>query len=389
MNKSFFGILPLTVAVLFATSCSKDESNGKEPENVVSEGSVVKIPFSVKVNQGKPLTHIVSESTVPVSLTDDDVTKGITLTVTGTGIKESSLILENQGGSYVFSGDIELSEEYKEQFESGQIKLTGSFGVAQSEVRCSTVSLADLIENSSHLYLATFASNAASIDLYEQNSYIEFTVAKGQYKVYVNNGWYPTGNEKINQELNKLWVIVPSGAVSGNFIKADTKVAAGKIYTVTSTDVIDLGLPVLWKTTNETSGTATSHGPDPDYPEYVYERYYTWENACAFGTLEHPNGASSFRLPSKEDFAALIKLCADDGYVLVDGMKCKEFSSDKGAVYFPASGDGSYHPGHWGSYWSGTAENNYAYRMIINTDGGWLTGVDGKNEYSVRLVQDL
>jgi len=75
MKTSFLRILPLTAAVLLATSCSKDENNDKEivnnsPENVVIEKNVVKIPFSVKVNQDKTLSKIAysgSESSVTVS----------------------------------------------------------------------------------------------------------------------------------------------------------------------------------------------------------------------------------------------------------------------------------------------------------------------------------
>jgi uncharacterized protein (TIGR02145 family) len=407
MKTSFFRILPLTAAVLLATSCSKDENNDKEvvnnsPANVVIEKSVVKIPFSVKVNQGKTLSKIAysgSESSVTVSFTEDDVNNGTTLTVTGEGITESTLTLEKQGDSYVFKGDINLSsDEYKASFESGDITLTGSFGTAETTTKSSTVSLADLMENCNHQYLATFKSDATSIDLYDQNSYIEFTVAKGQYKVNIGENWYPEGEGKIiDQELNKLWVVVPSGSVSGHFIKAGSTVDAGKIYTITRTDVIDLGVGnVLWKTTNETSGTATSYSQsDAATSVYKDEKYYTWSDAKdAFGTSDAPKEGSSFRLPTEEEFQALAALDNNTDLVTVNGMSCKEFSNDKGALFLPAAGlNGGDLADNEGYYWSGeTPSGKYILQtscMKFTSSAFFVYKVAVNNMYSVRLVRGL
>ena len=407
MKTSFFRILPLTAVVLLATSCSKDENNDKEvvnnsPANVVIEKSVVKIPFSVKVNQGKTLSKIAysgSESSVTVSFTDDDVTKGTILNVTGTGIEASTLTLEKQGESYVFKGDINLSsDEYKASFESGDITLTGSFGTAETTTKSSTVSLANLMENCNHQYLATFKSDATSIDLYDQNSYIEFTVAKGQYKVNIGENWYPEGEGKIiDQELNKLWVVVPSGSVSGHFIKANATVDAGKIYTITRTDVVDLGVGnVLWKTVNETSGTATSYNQsDAATSVYKDEKYYTWTNAKnTFGTVDEPKEGSSFRLPTQEEYNALLAVTPSGGWTTENGTNGWKFTNDKGSVFFPAAGYyGGNGAGEVGLYWSSSPGNAHeAYKILYFTTEDDDAGVDQNavnGEHSVRLVRGL
>lgn len=375
MKTSFFRILPLTAAVLLATSCSKDENNDNEvvnnnPANVVIEKSVVKIPFSVKVNQGKTLSKIAysgSESSVTVSFTEDDVNNGTTLTVTGTGIETSTLTLEKQGESYVFTGDINLSsDEYKASFESGDIILTGSFGTAETTTKSSTESLADLMENCNHQYLATFESNATSIDLYDQNSYIEFTVAKGQYKVNIGENWYPEGEGKIDQELNKLWVVVPSGSVSGHFMKAGSTVEAGKIYTITRTDVVDLGLSVLWCTSNAT------------------DEHMMYSSAMAsYGTADPTTG---YRLPSKEEYDALGAVTPNGGWTTENGTNGWKFTNDYGSVFFPADESSSS-----GFYWSGTGGDGKASLLAFDEDLDIaIVGSDDDDIwYSVRLVRGL
>ena len=388
MKTSFFRILPLTAVVLLATSCSKDENNDKEvvnnsPANVVIEKSVVKIPFSVKVNQGKTLSKIAysgSESSVTVSFTDDDVTKGTILNVTGTGIEASTLTLEKQGESYVFKGDINLSsDEYKASFESGDITLTGSFGTAETTTKSSTVSLANLMENCNHQYLATFKSDATSIDLYDQNSYIEFTVAKGQYKVNIGENWYPEGEGKIiDQELNKLWVVVPSGSVSGHFIKANATVDAGKIYTITRTDVVDLGLPVLWCTSNATS-TETDQK--------------NWEDAKTLA-----NSVEGYELPSASNFKELIGEEIVSGVTVTKSVKWNgtgtengvTFSTDYGSVFFPAAGSyGGMDAGASGNYWSGTGGVDNVFGLSFDVDRAIVGSAEEDYMFSVRLVRGL
>lgn len=380
MKTSFFRILPLTAAVLLATSCSKDENNDKEvvnnsPANVVIEKSVVKIPFSVKVNQGKTLSKIAyssSESGVTVSFTEEDVNNGTTLTVTGEGITESTLTLEKQGESYVFTGDINLiSEDGRASFESGDIILTGSFGTAETTTKSSTVSLADLMENCNHQYLATFKSNATSIDLYDQNSYIEFTVAKGQYKVNIGENWYPEGeNAKINQELNKLWVVLPAGSVSGHFIKAGSTVEAGKIYTITRTDVVDLGLSVLWCTSN------------------VTDEQMNYSSAKASYKDADENG---YRLPSKEEYDALLAVTPSGGWTTENGTNGWKFTNDKGSVFFPAAGvDGGKLVGNDGYYWASSPVVGLAFLLYFHGGDAYVRPDDVLNfKSSVRLVRGL
>ncbi|MEE3448076.1 MAG: hypothetical protein VZQ51_05635 [Bacteroidales bacterium] len=390
MKTSFFRILPLTAAVLLATSCSKDENNDNEvvnnnPANVVIEKSVVKIPFSVKVNQGKTLSKIAysgSESGVTVSFTEDDVTKGTILNVTGTGIEASTLTLEKQGDSYVFTGDIKLiSEDDRASFESGDIILTGSFGTVETTIKSSTESLAYLMENCNHQYLATFKSNAPSIDLYDQNSYIEFTVAKGQYKVNIGEGWYPEGEGKIiDQKLNKLWVVLPAGSVSGHFIKANATVDAGKIYTITRTDVVDLGLSVLWCTSNATS-TETDQK--------------NWEDAKTLAA-----SVEGYDLPSADNFKELTGETQVKDVTVTKSEKWNgtgtengvTFSTDYGSVFFPAAGfNGGYNVGYEGNYWSSSPADvaNNAYLLYFFDGDAGVLPTYVTFGFSVRLVRAL
>jgi len=251
------------------------------------------------------------------------------------------------------------------------IDLTGSFGEVETEIKSSTVSLADLMENCSHQYLATFKSNAESIDLYDQNSYIAFTVAKGQYKVNIEDNWYPQGDAKIDQNLNKLWVVLPAGSVSGHFIKAGSTVVAGQIYTITRTDVVDLGLSVLWCTSNVTDE----------------QMNYSSANT-AYGTADE-NG---YRLPTQGEYDALRAVTPSGAWTTENGTNGWKFTNDKGSVFFPAAGyDGGLDAGSYGCFWSGEPYDGSAYPLdfVVDEDNACVNPYDVNDKYSVRLVRGL
>jgi len=281
--------------------------------------------------------------------------------------------------------------------------LTATVKVNEGSVTVSsTTSMVDLIENCAHNYEGTFeytSGNDAECTLIDDKSYLEFTLADGQKKVSVNGTWYD-----VNQTSHKAWVAVNGGTNVTTRIKGSKQVTAGVIYTIECTDVVDLGQTVdgrkiVWKTTNETSGTSTSYNKE-DAAESVYkdEKYYTWDDAKAFGRLDNVNGyeyisgtADPFRLPTKAEFENLNTFANNSGFVTYNGKACKEFSNDNGALFLPAAGfGGGSQAGDEGYYWSSSlGDDNDAYILAFRV-GRALVGPDYVDaKYSVRLVRGL
>ena len=111
MKRRFFRGLPLVVAVLLATSCSKDENNDKEVVNsgtevVTPENNVKTVPFTLKVKNGKGISKVSYADNGTEVQPSFEV--GDKVVISGTGISDTELTCEKvEDGVAVFTGDIE------------------------------------------------------------------------------------------------------------------------------------------------------------------------------------------------------------------------------------------------------------------------------------------
>ena len=402
MKRSFLTFLPIMAALLLATSCSKDDDtntviNNEQtnaepaPVEVVAQPEYVKIPFSVKVDNGAKLSKISyseSDTKITRSFEQSDVEKNLTMSVTGDGIESgSTLTLKKDGDNFIFEGEISVESGKEEAFTTTGIELTGTFGTPLTEAATSTTSLLDLMQICNHEYKATFQSNATdAIVIYDQNAYFHFTLAPTQTKMKISTGEY--SEFKTNADGTKeIWIAVAGGTtVKGNLVSTSgLATVASKIYNANRTDVVDLGLSVLWCTSNANS------------PETGQK---TWEEAKTLAANK-----TGYDLPSADNFRELLGGKTVDGVTVSktekwDGTGVENgytFSTDYGSVFFPAAGySGGSYAGRVGNYWSGESYDRTAYYLHFDDgldydDGAACVEPYGYNDdvYSVRLVRGL
>lgn len=381
MKKTFFKYLPVAAAILLATSCSKDSDNGPTTDIVeqpstsepVSEQptpdapKTVKVPFSVKVDNGTSLSKITYEvakddkgekiwNKVSRKFTDDEATDGSAIELSvrsyyADAVESATLTLtKDVEGNFVFAGDIEVSSDSLSDFNSGEIYLIGTFGTAAMEkdaVVANKISLADLMKDPSvpHQYKAVFKSNAESISLYDQNAYIAIQMSTDQHKLMVNSAW-----RELNDD-GQVWIAVGAGTpITTNFLTREADdVQAGHIYTINRAGYVDVGISdgTLWADANVTSGTGTA----------VHEgiaKLYTYAQAEALGVT----------LPTRTDITNLINQCnheenfqMGDRYGLLFYPKSVSTYDESTTphIFIPAEGfvwDPSHGSGHSSSDWN-------------------------------------
>lgn len=189
MKNIFIKCLPLVAATLLITACSKDDtidSNNPIPtDNTIDKDSYVTVPLSVKVDEN------VCQTKMAISTTEGNIGKVVTrkfepedegnisLQVTGNGITPAALPLKyttlGDREIYYFEGDIKVENDKLQDFKDGNITLTGSFSTPAKETpekTKSTVSLIDLVNHCPHEFKGSFRSNAGSIVLIDQLSYL-------------------------------------------------------------------------------------------------------------------------------------------------------------------------------------------------------------------------
>lgn len=394
MKKKFL-LVSMIAAVMFTASCSKEDNgdNSEQPVNVEQQIVQNTRPIVIKVDKKTSLSKVGTSDGYALTFSATD---RLVLT-DGTNNYADLELQEGDAGKQTatFMGEISTDADGKEIYATVGSPLEG--------VQTSSTSLADVVANNCYLKSAAFTysqEKELNVELNDQNAYLVFSVSEGQKKVNIGEIWYPTDGDIANQ---KLYVAVSAGEVSGRFFGTKT-LDASKIYTITRTDVVDLGQTVdgrkiVWKTTNETSGTATSYNQgDAETSVYKDEKYYTWSNACAFGRLDNTDGykyisgsANPFRLPTQAEFEDLANLANNTLFVTHNGMACKEFTNDYGSVFFPAAGgNGGSYAGDYGFYWSGESNGDgRAWRLEFRS--GFATVYSGyvTNGESFRLVRGL
>ncbi|MCR4559495.1 MAG: hypothetical protein K5685_05400 [Bacteroidales bacterium] len=377
MKRRFLRILPLAVAVLLATSCNKDENNDQEIVNngtevVTPENTVKTVPFTLKVKNGKGISKVSYADNGSEVQPSFEV--GDKVVISGIGISDTELTCaEVENGVAVFTGDIASGI-------ADGTTLTATVKVNESsDIVSSTTSMVDLIENCAHNYEGTFeytSGNDAECTLKDDKSYLEFTLAEGQKKVSVNGTWYD-----VNQTSHQAWVAVNGGTNVTTRIKGSKEVTAGVIYTIECTDVVDLGLSVLWCTSNATSSETDQKN---------------WEDAKTLA-----NSVIGYDLPSASNFKELTGEETVEGVPVTqsgkwDGSGVENgytFSTDYGSVFFPAAGyDGVYEVGYEGDYWSSShAGGDSAWLLSFSEyeDAAGVCPGSVYSKYSVRLVRGL
>ena len=274
MKKTFMTILPFAAAVLLATSCGKDDNDS----NIVTEQTsteqpaseqpateqpadenvnYVKIPFSVKVDDGTSLSKVwydyakdADENVIWNKVKrefatyeyEDGGSSQLKLEVTGkessSGVTKSYLYLTKEDGKFIFSGDITVEEDKVAAFTTAPgVDLVGQFTqeFAGTETPYSSQSLAELMMMVSHTYKAEFKSMGDEISLVDQNAYLAIQ-------------WTNPTREKLNIKSPKIknvaynsdgraWVKVATGVAIEcpdlDIKESDNKIAQpGYIYTI-------------------------------------------------------------------------------------------------------------------------------------------------------------
>ncbi len=418
MKKTFLKFLPLTAAVLLATSCSKDDNN--DEKNIENQPKVEKvvIPFSVKVNTGNSISKIAytqgdDVSQFNVNFEDKDAAGGsaITMAITGDDIENTTLTLTKDGSDFKFVGDITLAEgKTEDDFKNGNISISGSFGTAGTTTVTSTTSLADVMSNCSHQYTTTFASNAETIELNDNYAYLEISCATEQTKFQLTIGG--SAQDYTPSTTNhKIWIAVPNGtSVTGNLVKT-MAVEGGKVYRADRTKEVDLGpgSSVLWTTCNLGATNPGEYGKFYAYGEtvgYAYDDGHDFSYTSYYKGTENPLSSehdaatvalgTGYRMPTSTELGTLesgtFKNASESGYDVAGRL----FSNDYGSVFLPAAGYcyGTIHTFgpdlSFGCYWSSTpppGKNTTAHYLSFTSGNVNVSTSDRFIGRSVRAVR--
>ena len=413
MKRTFLTILPVAAALLLATSCSKDsddsnDANDLAPKSSASDteqtsqpveetsGKYVAVSFSVKVDNGTSLSKISyspkdgSQTKVTRAFTSEDINTVLTVASQETGEKAAIedgtklTLTSTDNTTFTFEGKINVLKDSVDNFNEGKITLTGTFGAALAGTESSATSLAELMDQCSHQYKATFYSNADNISFVDQNAYLAIQMSPLQHKLLVN------GEERRLNSNGQVWVALPSNTtVSTNFLsKNATDVKPGHIYTIDRSGLVDLGLSdgTLWADKNVGATTYDGDGTK-----------LSWNTAMSTVTTPLSLPETGVGKPCK----LLVSECTWQWVTSYNGgsraglIIFKNGGSDISKdphIFLPAAG--------WSNgdgtntscvYWTGTPHPRYtnnACRMNLGETGRDVDLNDPKsNTYTVRAVR--
>lgn len=390
MKKRFL-LISMFAAAMLATSCSKDD-NGViqtvEPQPVTIQVQKT-YPITVKATKKSSVSKISLGSDGYSELFDKD--DKLVLTWGSDGSVELPLTNGDGTTSATFSGEIPVTAE-------GQVITAHIGSPIDATTQLDYNSLEDAVKNVCYLvsqksFTYTAGADIPQITLDDQNSYLHFKLASTQLKFDLNIDGTDHTFSSFDAN-NEVWIVVPGGkTIKGNMISVSGKsLNAAKVYTVDRTDVVDLGLSVLWATCNlgatdpGTYGTKYLWGQTPTYNTYYKgnEVSLPVERDAACEILGADKG---WRMPTKAELDELAKVGKD--FSTQNGGNT--FKNDYGSVFFPIEGD-------YGFYWaSNTGENSImdgGYYLFISSAYGNYTVLRGNNSrsqwsYPIRPVRVL
>ncbi len=252
MKRTFLRILPLAVAVLLATSCSKDENSDN---NIVVNGSQ-----EIVVNQEKciSVTGAVDKKSSVSKLSCDGTNfsfdGGETIKFSGEGGKIHGETTVDAAGN--FTVDLYYPAEWKVK-QLDQKDLTATIGTNPTNVRGSYDSFDDAVKDvyetgTTHIQVLTRLdptnfNESYIVDLWELPMNVEVAFVENEkseaINVSVNDG------TPVSLAAGKI-CIVPTGVKVAADGKTKNSTEAGKIYTIVA-PVAATGIAIVDKPTKE------------------------------------------------------------------------------------------------------------------------------------------
>ncbi|MBQ3658310.1 MAG: hypothetical protein II956_15950 [Bacteroidales bacterium] len=348
MKKTFLRILPLAVAVLFATSCSKDENNDNNvvnngQENVVVKEKTVSVSGSVNVKSG--ISKLATSNGTDITF---DGTEVIDFSDEEGKIHGSTTVAAN--GSFTVNLSYPASEELS--YLNGKA-LTATIGTAPTDVQVYS-------DFATALAAAYEISNEVTLNVSEETVTFSGNVVMNINVAFVKNEKTAAINVQVGDNEAKSLAaggvaIVPTGVKVTADGKTKNTTVAGAIYTIEAAASVPDGYVDL--------GIKDDNGKSVYWAQNNVEGTYYWEDAKTAATN------AGGELPTKADFVALYNNCywqwgndgTNNGYYVFkpydegDKQRTKTSSHE----YSTTSGDPCFFlpvtPGHsGGKYWSGT-----------------------------------
>lgn len=309
MKRTFLRILPLAVAVLLATSCSKDENNDNAVVNNGQETVQTKtLPISITVNQ-KSLSKLgctgdMGEALQPIFEAGDKLAiyNGASL------LKELAVTadnISNDGKTATFEGEIDA-----EGLSDGDI-LTATIGTPLTGAVTAT-SRANAVKSGCYQTAEfTYSSEGNEIQLEEQNAYIEV--------VWTNKGGatvsFTIAGEPVNLTLNgqgQGWIVLPAGqsvtCAALGITEAKTTVK-GNIYGITREfsavpeGYVDLGVTVgtqhIYFEKSDSYTTSAWQANQEDWP--TVEEWTALKDQCYWKLADDNGGYYVFKVHDNDD----------------------------------------------------------------------------------------
>ena len=165
-------------------------------------------------------------------------------------------------------------------------------------------------------------------------------------------------------------------------------------------EFVDLGLSVMWATTNigaarpESYGNYYAWGETETKSEYRQDNYYIWAGSDLTPSYDaaHVNWGGNWRIPTKAEFEELRDRCSWD-YMKISGTPGFNVTGPNGnSIFLPYAGNKQYdqsnNVGEAGYYWSKSSDYmdfiSYTYGLYMNVG---TVEVGNMNEYYGRSVR--
>ena len=167
-------------------------------------------------------------------------------------------------------------------------------------------------------------------------------------------------------------------------------------------EYVDLGLSVMWATTNigaarpESYGNYYAWGETATKSEYGQDNYYIWPGSdlTLSDDAAHVNWDGNWRMPTKAEFEELRDRCTWE-YMKISGTPGFNVKGPNGnSIFLPYAGNKQYdqsnNVGEAGYYWSKSSDDmdyrTFAYKLYMNVGTVEVSESSGCIGYSIRAV---